>query len=108
MLAARYASALTGWNGGITDEFLRKLRSLRGLCRDIVGLRRGDHLGARLELERERLAGGCRLPVIFSRPPKAPEAPEPAAPDRHESNPVKPSQTNFFYAHPPAASPHHE
>ncbi len=37
VLAARYASALTGWHGGITDEFLRKLRSLHGLCRDIIG-----------------------------------------------------------------------
>ena len=55
VLAARYASALTGWNGAGTEEFRRKLRALRGLCQDIVELRRGDHGGARLQMERERL-----------------------------------------------------
>ncbi len=55
VLAVRYASALAGWNGGITDEFRRKLRALRGLCQDIVELRRGDHSGARLKMEQERL-----------------------------------------------------
>jgi hypothetical protein len=28
------------WNGGVTDEFRRRLRALRGLCQDIVELRR--------------------------------------------------------------------
>jgi hypothetical protein len=55
VLAARYASALAGWDGEVTDEFRRKLRALRGLCQDIVELRRGDHSGARLQMERERL-----------------------------------------------------
>jgi hypothetical protein len=55
VLAVRYASALHGWNGEVTDEFSRKLRALRGLCQDIVELRRGDHSGARLQMERERL-----------------------------------------------------
>ena len=55
LLAARYASALAGWNGEVTEEFRRKLRTLRGLCQDIVELRRGDHSGARLQMERERL-----------------------------------------------------
>ena len=55
VLAARYASALAGWNGEVTDEFRRKLRALRGLCQDIVELRRGDHSGARLKMEQERL-----------------------------------------------------
>ena len=55
VLAARYASALAGWNGEVTDEFRRKLRALRGLCQDIVELRRGDHSGARLKIEQERL-----------------------------------------------------
>jgi hypothetical protein len=32
-----------------------KLRALRGLCQDIVELRRGDHSGARLKMEQERL-----------------------------------------------------
>jgi hypothetical protein len=55
VLAVRYASALAGWNGEVTDEFRRKLRALRGLCQDIVELRRGDHNGVRLKMERERL-----------------------------------------------------
>jgi hypothetical protein len=55
VLAVRYAAALQGWNGEVTDEFRKKLRALRGLCQDIVELRRGDHSGARLQMERERL-----------------------------------------------------
>ena len=55
VLAARYAAALGGWDGEVTEEFRRKLRALRGLCQDIVELRRGDHSGARLNMERERL-----------------------------------------------------
>lgn len=55
VLAARYASALAGWNGEVTEELRRKLRALRGLCQDIVELRRGDHSGARLKMEQERL-----------------------------------------------------
>jgi len=55
VLAARYAAALAGWDGEVTDEFRRKLRTLHGLCQDIVELRRGDHSGARLNLEQERL-----------------------------------------------------
>ncbi len=55
VLAARYAAALTGWNGEVTEPFRRQLRALRGLTQDIVELRRGDHSGARLNLERERM-----------------------------------------------------
>jgi hypothetical protein len=55
VLAARYAAALAGWDGEVTEEFRRKLRTLRSLCQDIVELRRGDHSGARLNLEQERL-----------------------------------------------------
>ncbi len=55
VLAARYAAALAGWDGEVTDEFRRSLRVLHGLCQDIVELRRGDHSGARLSLEQERL-----------------------------------------------------
>ncbi len=55
VLAARYAAALGGWDGEVTEEFRRKLRALRGLCQDIVELRRGDHSGARLNMERTRL-----------------------------------------------------
>jgi hypothetical protein len=56
VLTARYAAALADWQGEATDEFRRKLRSLRGLCQDIVELRRGDHSAARLKIEQERLA----------------------------------------------------
>jgi hypothetical protein len=43
------------WNGEVPDGFRRKLRALRGLCQDIVELRRGDHSGARLKMEQDRL-----------------------------------------------------
>jgi hypothetical protein len=55
VLAVRYASALAGLNGEVTEELRRRLRALRGLCQDIVELRRGDHGGARLKMEQERL-----------------------------------------------------
>ena len=55
VLAVRYAAALQGWNGEVTVEFMKKLRAMRGLCQDIVELRRGDHSGARLKIEQERL-----------------------------------------------------
>jgi hypothetical protein len=56
VLSARYAALLADWPGEATDEFRRKLRSLRGLCQDIVELRRGNHSAARLKIEQERLA----------------------------------------------------
>src|SRR5476649_1385920 len=55
VLAARYASALMGWNGEATGDFLQKLRPLRALCQDVVELRRGGHSAARLKIEQERL-----------------------------------------------------
>jgi hypothetical protein len=55
VLAARYAAALSGWDGEADEGFRRKLRVLRGLCQDLVELRRGDHSGARLQMEQERL-----------------------------------------------------
>jgi hypothetical protein len=55
VLAARYAAALAGWNGEPTEEIRGKLRTLHGVCEDVVELRRGDHSGARLGIERERL-----------------------------------------------------
>ncbi len=55
ILSARYASLVANWNGEATDEFRAKLRALRELCQNIVNLRRGDHSGARLFLEQERL-----------------------------------------------------
>ncbi len=56
VVTARYAAALAGWNGEMSDELRRKLRALRLLCQDIVELRRGDHSAVRLKLEQERLA----------------------------------------------------
>jgi hypothetical protein len=39
----------------LSESFRRQLRTLRGLCQDIVELRRGDHSSARLQMEQERL-----------------------------------------------------
>jgi hypothetical protein len=55
VLAARYAAAMASWSGEVSDDFRRKLRVLHGLCQDVVELRRGDHSGARLALEQERV-----------------------------------------------------
>jgi len=55
VLAVRYAAALSGWNGEADEPFRRKLRVLRSLCQDIVELRRGDHSGAWLQMEQDRL-----------------------------------------------------
>jgi hypothetical protein len=55
VLGARYASALAGWDGQPGEEFRQKLKVLRGMCQDIVELRRGDHSGARLQMDRERM-----------------------------------------------------
>jgi hypothetical protein len=55
VLAARYAAAVSGWDGETHEAFRLKLRVLHGLCQDVVELRRGDHSGARLQMEQERL-----------------------------------------------------
>jgi hypothetical protein len=55
VLAVRYASALAGWDGEVTEELRKELRALHGVCQDVVELRRGDHSGARLQMEQERL-----------------------------------------------------
>ena len=55
VLGARYASALAGWDGQPSEEFRQKLKVLSGLCQNVVELRRGDHSGNRLQMERERL-----------------------------------------------------
>jgi hypothetical protein len=55
VLGARYASALAGWDGRPSEEFQQKLKVLRGMCQHIVELRRGDHSGARLQMERDRI-----------------------------------------------------
>lgn len=119
---ARYAAALAGWNGEVSEDFRRKMRALRGLCQDLVELRRGDHSGARLNIEREREKNEAEVVAQFERWAKNPAVrdwicqdwitpeerqhrmreifglpPEPpmeeTAPSASESNPVKPSQT---------------
>jgi len=55
VLAARYASALAGWDGQPTEEFQQQLKILSCLCRDITELRRGDHPGRKLQLEQDRI-----------------------------------------------------
>ena len=55
LLAARYAVAVAGWNGHVTEDFRREVRALRSLCRDVTNLRRCDQLDARMKIDRERL-----------------------------------------------------
>jgi len=55
LLAARYASLISRWDGQPTDELRQTLKVLRGLSQDIVALRRGDHSAARLQLEQDWL-----------------------------------------------------
>lgn len=57
-LAARYATVLAGWNGEPDEALRRKLRVLHGMCRDVADLRRGEHSGARLQMEKEHLERG--------------------------------------------------
>jgi len=101
VLAARYAAALVGWNGEMTEPFSRKLRTLRGLFQAIVALRRGDLTGARLNLAQERRAReraktGPQMGAPFQRganDPLTPESPVEAGLAVDGSNPVKPGQT---------------
>jgi len=55
VIAVRYATVLAGWNGEVTEEFRQKLRMLRDLSQSVVNLRREDHHGARLNLDREKV-----------------------------------------------------
>lgn len=55
VLAARYASALYGWNGEMTAEIRTQLRALRGISREVVRLRRSDQSLERIKIEREWL-----------------------------------------------------
>lgn len=56
LVAARYAIVLDPSNGQITDETLRNLRGLKGICREVARLRRGDQVVQRMKIQRERLA----------------------------------------------------
>jgi hypothetical protein len=86
VVATRYAAALTGWDGEASEEFHSKLRVLRSLCQDIVGLRRGDLSGARLHLQQEWM----------ERPRRA-RAPYPESSqikvNQTKSNQIKPKKT---------------
>lgn len=52
---------MADWDGQTSDDRQRQLRFLRGLCQDIVELRRGDHSAARLKIEQERHTRERRL-----------------------------------------------
>jgi hypothetical protein len=54
VLAVRYASVLSNWDGTASEAIQGQLKSLHGLCRDVVGLRRGDYHCTRLRLEEQR------------------------------------------------------
>ena len=88
VLATHYAALLADWDGRLTEEFTKQLRSLRQLCRDITELRKSDLHAAKLELEERKLTAALR-----STP--------------GESSPVKPSQVipepSLDAAPPPAA-----
>jgi len=55
-MAARYAQLLRGWNGEVDEEFMKKLKALKMLCKDVGSLRRGDQREEGLELRRNRYA----------------------------------------------------
>jgi hypothetical protein len=54
LISARYAADFVAAIKN-PDELERRLRSMRGLCRDLAELRRGDHEAARIQLEEARL-----------------------------------------------------
>jgi hypothetical protein len=56
VLAARFASLLSRWNGEVDEQFEAKARILNGLCRSIVQLQRGMHRSIRENFEMEALA----------------------------------------------------
>jgi hypothetical protein len=58
VVAARYAAALYGWNGEMTDEMRNELRGLKALSREVARLRRSEQSAERLKLDREWLALG--------------------------------------------------
>ena len=54
ILAGRYARLLKQWDGEVTEDFSKKLRTLRSLVQDVSHLRRWDHSAARVVLEQAR------------------------------------------------------
>lgn len=67
VVAARYAIALRGWNGEMTDEMRSKLRGLRGVTREVARLRRGGQLLERMKIQREWLALGSKASALRQR-----------------------------------------
>jgi hypothetical protein len=88
-LWARYAAHVSGWNGETDDGLRRQVPALRMGCQDIVELRRRDHSGARLHLERERDKTGEEV-VAHSRDMWTAAGAAGGSSPRHA--PVKPSQ----------------
>jgi hypothetical protein len=66
-VTARYAAALHGWNGEMTDEMRSKLRGLRGLSREVVRLHRSDQTLERMQIQREWLALGSKASDLNQR-----------------------------------------
>jgi hypothetical protein len=56
ILAARFATDFAAWDGADGEALRGKVRVLRGLCREVAELRRGDHAAARLQIGQARLA----------------------------------------------------
>ena len=67
ILAAKYAEALRGWNGEMTDEMRSKLRGLRGLTREVARLRRGGQFLERMKIQREWLDLGAKASDLNER-----------------------------------------
>jgi hypothetical protein len=94
VLAGRYASLLARWDGEVTEAFMKKLRALGPLCREICALRRSHHNAIRTKIAQER----HEMEKEEGRM-KDEELGETAL-----SGSVAPGQTNF-QSHPETASP---
>ena len=53
VLAARYATLIRTWDGGVGEELRAKLKVLRGMIQDVTQLRRWDHDAAKLSMKQE-------------------------------------------------------
>ena len=91
VLAARYAAVLAHWDGTADEAFRQEMKFLRGLCRDIVELRRGDHARARRQMEARRKRG-VRVSAPTCQPCRAPEAKESRVAERRTGDGL-PSET---------------
>jgi hypothetical protein len=72
VVAARYASLISKWNGEVDKTFEAKVRVLNGLCRGVVQLQRGMHRAAKnhhdliqeLEAESKRVEEYCKKRLL--------------------------------------------